>query len=117
MIPFLPSFFSLKVAAIAVAIAFAVGSFSGWKVRDAFCDAAAARIEVQNLQKQLQATRQAAVIDAQSARDNATALQELSEKARELQSKISDGQCLSDAESDGVRDLWKRQGKSSPRPR
>lgn len=37
----------LKGIAVAAAVSLAVGSFSGWKVRDAFCDAAAQKVRAE----------------------------------------------------------------------
>lgn len=108
MFQFIPSLFGLKTIAIVAAIALTIGLASGWKVRDAFCDAAASRIEVQNLQRQLKASREAATGDALKAQEDAETINALKKKASELEDQISTGECLTDADTSRVRDLWKR---------
>jgi hypothetical protein len=46
-------FTGLKGIAIAAAVSLAVGSFSGWKVRDAFCDAAAEKVRAEAAEAKL----------------------------------------------------------------
>lgn len=46
LLGFIPGAFGLKGMAIAGGVALAIGAASGWKVRDAFCDAAAAKVEL-----------------------------------------------------------------------
>lgn len=103
----IPSIFGLKGMAVAAGIALVIGSASGWKVRDAFCDAAAAKLEVIRLQKQV-AARDAAAAEDQKLRDaDAESKSQLEGAVRALQDKISAGECLPAADADRLRDLWR----------
>lgn len=100
--------FGLKGMAIAAGIALLAGLGTGWKVRDAFCDAASAKAEVETLKTQIRARDFAGVGDGVRALNDAAERARLESKVDELQSQISDGECLSDADARRVLDLWKR---------
>lgn len=101
------SLFNLKGMAIAVAIAFLAGSAGGWKVRDAFCDAAEAKAEVVSLRKQIEARDAAARADAGKAALQSAKIGKLEEAIREAESKTSDALCLDRSDTRRLRNLWK----------
>jgi hypothetical protein len=98
---------NLKGITIAVLIAGALGALGGWQVRDAFCDAAAAKLEIANLKKQLAARDAAATQDQINAGKDAEERAALEGAIRDLESKISAGVCLGADDADRLRSLWK----------
>lgn len=97
---------NLKSITIAVAVALVVGFGGGWKVRDAFCDAAAAKLEIANLQKKIDARDAAATQDQINAGKDAADRAALEGAIRDLESKISAGVCLGADDADRLRSLW-----------
>ena len=91
----------LIVGSIAMAVAFG----GGWAARDAFCDAAAAKKEIVQLQTQIRAGQAAAAADAANAAAAQTTIDTLEGDIREL--KISVGQCLGTDDVDELRKLWR----------
>lgn len=102
----IPNLFGLKTLAIGVALAFLVGSFSGWKVRDAFCDAAQAKAQVVVLTKQIEANEAAAKGDLPKLEAAQKEIEELKRKAQDAESRTSTGECLSPDDADRVRHFW-----------
>jgi hypothetical protein len=100
------SIFSLKGIAVLVTVGSLAGFFGGWSVRDAFCDAAAAKIEVASLKRQLAARDNAMKADAELLEKQTLELIELERKVDALQ--ITAGECLPAADADRVRGLWNR---------
>jgi hypothetical protein len=98
---------SLKFAAIAAGIASVVAFGAGWKTRDAFCDAAEARARVASLEKQITAYHTAAQQDAERVRAAEETKAKMEGVARELETKITAGVCMSGDDADRLRDLWK----------
>lgn len=109
----IPGAFGLKGIAIAAALGLAVGAGGGWKVRDAFCDAAAARAELANVQSKLdaanrdmQASQQAAAHSVQAAGVIAQRANENEEKVRDLEAQLSTKPVACRAlDADGLRRL------------
>jgi hypothetical protein len=99
----------LKFTAIAAVVALAVGFGSGWKTRDAFCDAAAAKARVASLETQLEARDTAAQQDAARVTAAEAEKANLENKARELEARIGTGECFSRDDSNQLRDLWQRK--------
>lgn len=101
--------FGLKGMAIAAGVALVIGSVSGWKTRDAFCDAAAAKAEVARLTNILNAAKIASEEDAKAVRADADKAEELEKAIRDAQVSVdrNDGQCLDSYKSDRLRSLWK----------
>lgn len=94
----------LKIGALVLAISVVFGA--GWKTRDAFCDAAAAKAEVATLQKRLDAATAASKADTKVAAAQADELKELEEQTNALRDKISAGECLSESDVDWLRRIW-----------
>ena len=104
MFPFAISWQTKLIAAL-VAAAIVFGA--GWKTRDAFCDAAAAKAEVNNLRNQLHARDAAASQDQAKAALNELTQRQLEGTIRDLESQISAGECLGRDDADRLRRLWK----------
>jgi hypothetical protein len=98
---------TFKLSAIAVGVAFVLGAAGGWKTRDAFCDAAAAKARVASLETQIKARDAASTQDAARIRVAEEAKAKLEGVARELESRISAGECFGANDADRVRDLWR----------
>lgn len=101
----------MKAAAIAVVLVSAFGA--GVWTRDAFCDAAAAKQALaaqqkiaEDLRQQITAYNNASVLDAQRAAADQQEIIRLEGVARELETRISDGACLSGSDVDELRSLW-----------
>jgi hypothetical protein len=105
--------FGWKTLGIVGLVALVAGFSSGVWVRDAFCDAASARQELANekaeserLRKVIVAGREADIANkAQGDKDRAD-LGKLQDAIDEL--KISAGTCFTDADTDQLRNLWKK---------
>ena len=98
----------LRTILVVGVLAAAGSGFAGWKVRDKFCQDSKHRSEIASLQRQIKARDEASKQDAERAKVDAEALAKLEDKTRELETKISRGQCFTDDDSNRVRDLWKR---------
>lgn len=96
-----------KGMAIAAGVAFAIGLGTGWKGRDALCDAAAAKAERDALARQLEAAQVAGFNDAKRAQEAAARAAELETRIDAL--KVSVGVCFPADDADRVRDLWRRR--------
>lgn len=101
----------LKVGAAVFAIVLVFGA--GWKTRDAFCDAAAAREALAgeraisaSLRGQLHAYQNATALDAQRALADQQEISRLEGVARDLENRIGDGACLDGGDVDQLRGLW-----------
>ena len=103
----IPSIFNLKGMAIGVAIAFLAGSASGWKVRDAFCDAAEAKRQVAELRLQLDARDAAAKADQGKAALQFKKIEQLETAIRDAESKTDSTVCLDRSDTRRLRNLWK----------
>jgi len=93
----------LIIAAVLAAIAFG----AGWKTRDAFCDAAAAKAEVEALSKKIEARDAAALQDQANAAQSKLVQEQLEGTIRDLESKISAGVCFGADDADRLRHLWR----------
>lgn len=96
--------------------AIGVAFVSGIIVRDAFCDAAAAKKEVVGLTKQIDALRldvqardEAISRDAQRAREDQKEIIRLEGATNELLDKISAGACFDESDTRWLRQLWQRR--------
>lgn len=85
----------------------AIAFLGGWKTRDAFCDAAAAKKQVVELKLQIAARDVAAAVDAQNAVKAAQEKEELEGVIRDLESQIGAGECLDTRDADSLRKLWR----------
>lgn len=94
----------LKIGGLVLAVALLFGA--GWKTRDAFCDAAAAKLEIATLQKQIKASAAAAQQDVARAEAQSKELTELEERINDLKAHITDGGCLSESDVDWLRRIW-----------
>lgn len=97
----------LQTKIIIAAVVAAVFFGAGWRTRDAFCDAAAAKAEVASLRKQIESRDAAALQDQAKAASDALVQAQLEGAIRDLESKVSAGKCLGDADADRLRELWK----------
>jgi hypothetical protein len=94
---------------LAIGLALAVGLFfSGWKTRDAFCDAAEAKRQVEELRSQIEARDAAARGDQKRAAEDVKIKEQLKEVIRGLESKVATGECFSAGDVDSIRSLWLR---------
>jgi hypothetical protein len=103
--------FNLKGILIGTGLALVVGFGSGVWVRDAFCDAAALRLEVDSLKLTIAAGDAAREQDEVKVRESAVQIEQLESAIRDAQDKIarSDGQCLSADDTDSLRTLWQKR--------
>lgn len=92
---------------VAVALVLGTTGFAGWKLRDNSCDAAAAKAEVAALRKSLDAANAAAKQDQLRAKADADARADLEGVVRDLESKVSSGECFGPADTDELRKLWR----------
>lgn len=99
--------FGLKGMLVAVGISAVASFIGGWWVRDAFCDAAAAKLQVANLQTQLKARDEAMADDAKKAAAAAETMAKLQGAIDELENKISVGECFSADDVERLRSLWR----------
>lgn len=97
---------SLKLVAISAVVALVVGFGGGWKVRDAFCDAAEQRAKVESLQRQVDAHEAADKANAELAAKQATEISNLEQTAYDLRGKISAGECFTADDVGWLRRLW-----------
>jgi hypothetical protein len=104
----LAMFGSLKWIALSSAITFAVGSLAGWKTRDAFCDAAEAKAQVEHLQRQVNAQVAADKVNSELSKQQMSEISKLEQQADELRDKISAGVCFTAHDVDRLRNLWPR---------
>jgi predicted RNase H-like nuclease (RuvC/YqgF family) len=96
---------------LAIGLALAIGLFfSGWKTRDAFCDAAEAKRQVRELTRQIEARDEAMKRDATRAAANVKELETLQEAIRGLEGKMAQGECFSADDVERIRSLWLRRG-------
>jgi hypothetical protein len=96
----------IKLIAIGGVAALIGGFFAGWQTRDAFCDAASAKAEVQSLRTQLDAREKATKQDQVKAAEDADARSKLEGTVRDLETKISAGVCLDADDAERLRQLW-----------
>lgn len=104
---------NLKGMAIAGAAVAVISFGTGVWVRDAFCDAAKYKAEVQSykraindLQETIKKRDEAARADAERhAQDQAT-ITELEGRIRNAEKRIGDSECLSSADTNRLRQLW-----------
>lgn len=106
------------VKAIAIGAILLVAAGVGWKTRDAFCDAAKAKAELRieraiaaDLRKQIAVFNESAKADSERADNDKTEIERLEGVARGLETRISDGACLSDADLGELRSLWPQPGR------
>lgn len=97
--------FWIKFGIIVAAIAAIFGS--GYYVRDLSCKAAAAKIVIADLKTQAKAGREAGEQDVKIATQDADALRKLDETTNDTVSKIAPGDCLSPADVDGLRSIFR----------
>ena len=115
---------TIKLAAVAVGIAFAAGNLTGgtagYKLRDITADLAEARLSTfiatdkaeraeaaaAILRKAVAARDEAAKEDAARANEQAAELTRQQEINRELEKRIKDGDCLDGDDADWLRNNW-----------
>lgn len=78
----------LKLAAISAGVAAVIAFGGGWKVRDAFCDAAAAKRELQIVRAQLADAREQVRRHAANTADVGKRLREREAREAELDEKL-----------------------------
>lgn len=92
------------VGAIAAVVSFG----GGYYVKGKFCDAREAKARVASLERQLRAHQEASKEAADKAIKDQQTLSELESKFDEIRSKISAGDCLSDADAAGLQNIFRR---------
>jgi hypothetical protein len=99
---------NIRGVLIGVGVAGVVGFASGVWVRDAFCDAAALRLEVNGLKAILAAGEAARAQDEEKVRESEAKIEQLESAIRNAQTEIArnDGKCLSPDGTDSLRSLW-----------
>lgn len=105
--------FGLKGMLIAAGLSAVLAFGGGWKVRDAFCDSAAAKKEVallkghiNELNKLIEQQRAALEQDAAKGAEQAAEIEKLERKIRDAEKSVSRGVCLPATDTDRLRDLW-----------
>lgn len=109
----IPGAFGLRGMAIALAVGLVVGGFGSWKVTETFCDAAAARVELANVQSKLDAANRDLTASKDAAANAAAAngviqqsAQANEEKVRDLEAQLSTKPVACRAlDADGLRRL------------
>jgi hypothetical protein len=101
------------VKAIAVGALVLAVYGAGWKTRDAFCDAAAAKTALAAEQKiAADLRRQLTTYQQAQAKDNLQALEDQQddnrrkEAANDIETRISDGDCLTGGDVNELRSIW-----------
>lgn len=110
----LDKLFGFKTLAIAAAIAFALGAASGWSARDYIADYATAKrdladrdTQIANLQAQLNAQQEASAYNSSQAILTQAQLQRMKDAFRDLEARISDGDCFGRADLDELQKGWR----------
>lgn len=86
----LPSVFGFKGMGIALALGLTVGGFGSWKVTETFCDAAAARVELANVQSKLDAANRDLKASQQAAANAVAANGVIQQSAQANEEKVHD---------------------------
>ncbi|MPZ19511.1 MAG: hypothetical protein GEV06_16565 [Luteitalea sp.] len=101
----------VKAAAVGALVLVVYGA--GWKTRDAFCDAAAAKTALAaeqqiaaDLRRQLTTYQQAAADDNLRALEDQQEINKLKEASDEVETRIVDGACLTGADTGELRAVW-----------
>lgn len=97
---------SIQTYIIGALVAVAIGFGAGWKTRDAFCDAAEAKAQVAQLQRQINARDAAERANNELADKQAAEISDLERQADDLRGKISAGECFSVDDVSRLRGLW-----------
>lgn len=107
--------FSLKLTAIAAGVALLIGTASGWKVRDAFCDAAEQRqiaatyaARVKALEDNIRRIAEVAAEDSKRAAEYAAQVEALEKEIEDGRQNIGDRECFSPDDVERLRKLWQR---------
>jgi hypothetical protein len=86
---------------------------AGWKTRDAFCDAAAAKTALAaeqqiaaDLRRQLTTYQQAAADDSLRALEDQQEINRLKEASDDLETRIGSGDCLNADDTGELRAVW-----------
>lgn len=108
--------FSLKAAALGVGIAFLAGGIVGANVTSKYYKVGIYASKVKNLEKQINARDSAVALDTDQAIADRKEIERLKEANRDLQNRITAGQCFSVDDTNGLRDFFERkQAPASPR--
>lgn len=119
MFGIVPSFQLLGIAAIVAVLA---GFGGGWKARDVFCDAAAAQAKaeqaqarVEHLERQIEASHAADIVNKQQGEIDRAALDKIQETVNEVVAKISPvRECFTADDVDRLRnDIWRQRDNPS----
>jgi hypothetical protein len=103
---------NLKYLSIAAVVASALAFGGGWKARDAFCDAAALKIEreaylerIKYLERNIERIAKAAEADADKHVNDVAEIARLEGIINDT--KLDAGVCFPAADADRLRNLWK----------
>lgn len=107
-------FSTLQLYGIVALVIATVAFGTGWKVRDAFCDAAALRVQAQAYEAKIRALQDNIAqingtleADSKRAAEDAAKIEDMEREANELKSKISAGICLPSDDTERLREFFK----------